>query len=100
MVQRVGGSRRKTRSKFKKNIRAKGKVSVVSFFQHFDVGEKVLLKADPSVHAGMYHARFHAKVGKVLGYRGKCVKVEIVDGSKPKLLILHPVHLRRCQKQK
>ena len=99
MGSRVGGSRRKTRSKFRKNIREKGKISVVSFLQTFQEGEQVLLKAEPAVQSGLYHTRFHSKIGIVQKQRGKCVEVKIKDGNKPKMLIIHPIHLKKCQNQ-
>jgi len=100
MVTRAGGLRRKSRNKFRKKIRSKGKVSIVAFFQKFGPGDQVVLKAEPSFHKGLYHVKFHSKVGRVLKSRGDCFEVEIKDGNKPKTLIIHPVHLRRCQKQK
>jgi|TARA_Y100000310_G_C20431393_1_gene691628 large subunit ribosomal protein L21e len=100
MTSRIGGSRRKTRSKFRKNIRTKGKISTVNFFQKFSPGDQVILKAETSVHKGLYHARFHSKVGRVLKSRGDCFEVEIKDGNKPKTLVVHPVHLKKCQTQK
>jgi large subunit ribosomal protein L21e len=95
MAQRVGGSRRKTRHKLQKDIRHKGKISVTRYFQEFNEGDKVLLALEPAVHGGMYHPRFHSKVGVVKSKKGTCYNVAITDGDKKKTLIVHPVHLRR-----
>jgi large subunit ribosomal protein L21e len=95
MGQRIGGSRRKTRHKFQKGTREKGKISLTRYFQEFSTGEKVLLDLEPAVHGGMYHPRFHSKVGVVKSKSGKCYNVGIKDGNKEKTLIVHPVHLRR-----
>jgi len=95
MVQRIGGFRRKTRFKLQKGIREKGKVSLSKYFQKFEVGDKVCLKAEPSVHKGMYFPRFHGKVGEVSRRRGFCYEVTIKDGNKQKMLIVHPVHMKR-----
>lgn len=95
MAKRVGGFRRKTRSKLKKHVRDKGKIVIKSYFQEFKLGDKVLLKAEPAVQKAMYFPRFHAKTGTVQGKRGKCYEVSIMDGHKKKLVIVHPVHLRR-----
>ncbi len=95
MVKRIGGFRRKTRSKLKKPVRSRGKITIKHYFQEFKVGEKVLLKAEPAVQKAMYFPRFHAKIGVVEGKRGKCYEVRIKDGHKKKLLVIHPVHLRK-----
>lgn len=96
MVQRVGGFRRKTRSKLKKNIREKGKISFSKYFQKFKKEERVRLNAEPAYQRGMYYPRFHNKMGTIKGMKGKCYEVMIKDGNKEKLLIVHPVHLKRA----
>ena len=93
MVDRVGGFRRKTRYKFRKNVRNRGKLSQRRFFQTFDAGEKVRLEAESSYQDGMYFPRFHGKVGIVGKRVGRCYEVKIKDFSKEKTLIIHPVHL-------
>jgi len=95
MVTRMGGSRRKTRSKLKKSIASRGKLSISGYMQEFSGGEKVVLKADPSRQKGMYFPRFHGKVGVVKGRRGDSYEVEIKDFRKHKTLFVHPVHLKR-----
>lgn len=95
MVQRSGGFRRKTRHKLKKNIRQKGKISIHNYLQEFKSGDKVLLKAEPSIQKGMYFPRFHSKVGIITKKQGKCYKILIKDHNKEKILIVHPIHLKR-----
>lgn len=95
MVQRIGGFRRKTRGKLSKRIGEKGRIIISRFLQRFEEGEKVKLAADPAYQKGMYHPRFHGKAGVVKGKEGSCYKVEIKDGKKAKLLIVHPIHLRK-----
>ena len=95
MVTRIGGSRRKTRSKVKKNFRKKGKISIGNYFQIFKEGDKVKLYVEPAIQKGMYCPRFFGKVGEILGKVGKCYKVKIKDFNKTKELIVHPVHLLR-----
>jgi large subunit ribosomal protein L21e len=95
MVTRMGGSRRKTRSKLKKSIANRGKLSITAFLQEFKDGDKVVLKADPSYQKGMYFPRFHGKVGVVMGRRGDSYKVDIKDFRRHKTLFVHPVHLKR-----
>jgi len=98
MVQRVGGFRRKTRDKLSKNFRQKGKISLTSYFQKFIEGDKVTLLAEPAVQKGMYFPRFHGKKAIVQRQKGECYEVLIKDGNKDKVLIVHPVHLKRVQK--
>lgn len=95
MVQRIGTLRRKTRSKFKKEHRNKGKLNISSYFQKFKVGDRVALKVEPAVQKGMYVPRYHGITGKIAGMQGKCCKVEISDKGKKKELLVHPVHLKR-----
>lgn len=94
MVTRIGGFRRKTRSKLRKNIRQRGKISLSNYFKQYDIGAKVTLVGEPAVHKGMFFPRFKGKAGVVTGKQGSCYNVEIKDGKKVKTLIVHPVHLR------
>ena len=94
MSNRIGGLRRKSRYKLKKERRRKGKISVSRFMQTFKSGQRVHLSVEPSMHKGVYHPRFIGKTGTVRGLRGKCYEVSIKDGDKEKLLIVHPVHLK------
>lgn len=93
MANKIGGLKRKSRYKLKKERRQKGKVSVSRFMQVFNTGQKVHLSIEPSIHKGDYHPKYIGKTGVVKGSRGKCYKVTINDKGKEKLLIIHPVHL-------
>ncbi|HLC61240.1 MAG TPA: 50S ribosomal protein L21e [Candidatus Nanoarchaeia archaeon] len=95
MVQRMGGLRRKTRYKFTKETRRRGKISITRYFQSFNVGDKVYLHVEPAVQKGMYHPRFMGNGGIIAGKRGRCYIVNINDRGKQKELIVHPVHLKR-----
>ncbi|MCD4666263.1 50S ribosomal protein L21e [archaeon] len=95
MVSRTGSARRKTRSKYKKNIRQKGKLSLTKYLQSFKPDEKVCLKAEPAYQKGMYFRRFHGQIGIIKRKKGACYEVLIKDGNKPKTLIVHPIHLQR-----
>jgi large subunit ribosomal protein L21e len=93
--KRIGGYRRKTRQKMTKGHRQKGKISLSSFFQSFNIGDNVAFLAEPAYQKGMYHPRYHGKVGVVKAKRGDCYEVGIKDGSVSKTMIVHPVHLKR-----
>ncbi len=95
-MQRTGGYRRKTRSKLRKNVRAKGKVAIRNFFQSFNEGDRVNLVAEPGVQRGIYHPRFHGRTGVVTSKQGNSYYVKIKDGNKEKSIIVHPVHLKKA----
>ena len=95
MVKRTGSSRRKSKRKLIKPLRKRGKLSIAKYLAKFSKGDRVVLKAEPSVQTGMYAVRFHGKVGTVDGKQGSCYHVLIKDGSKQKDLIVHPVHLNK-----
>ncbi len=96
MVKRIGGIRRKTRYRFRKEKRGRGKISITRYFQSFNLGDKVYLSVESSVQKGMYHPNFMDKVGVIKGKRGKCYEVLINDIGKEKTLIVHPVHLKKA----
>ena len=96
MVKRMGGMRRKTRYKLRKEKRGKGKISITNYFQPFNMGDKVYLSVESAVQKGMYHPRFMGRSGIIKGKRGKCYEVLINDIGKEKKLIVHPVHLKKA----
>ena len=91
---RIGGDRRKSKFKLTKEKRRKGKISLTMFMQSFEMGQKVHLSIEPSIHKGSYHSRFIGKTGIIKGSRGKCFEVSINDGNKEKMIIIHPIHLK------
>ena len=96
MVKRIGGIRRKTRYKFRKEKRNRGKISITRYFQAFTVGDKVYLGVESAVQKGMYYPHFMGKSGIIKSKRGNCYEVTINDLGKEKTLIIHPVHLRKA----
>ena len=95
MTKRLGGFRRKTRSKLRKDPRTRSKISIANYLQEFDINDKIILKAEPGIQKAMYFPRFHAKHGIIQGRQGSCYKILIKDGKKDKVLIVHPIHLKR-----
>ena len=95
MVDRVGGFRRNTRYKLRKNVRQRGKISLRRFLQSFEVGDTVRLAAEPAYQKGMYFPRFYGKFGVVSKKVGSCYEVQIKDG-KTKTVVVHPVHLTKA----
>ena len=92
---RIGGLRRKSRHKFTKSKKNKGKISLTRYLQKFDIGQKVILRVEPAIQKGMYASRFISKTGIVKGTQGRCYKIEIDDLGKNKTLIVHPIHLKK-----
>lgn len=95
MGKRKGGSRRKSRQALRKHVRERGKISISQYFAKYSIGDRVVLKANPAIHKGLYDARFHGRSGKIIGKRGACYKISVVEGNKTKTLIVHPVHLTK-----
>ena len=96
MSKRKGGFRRKSRGELTKPRSEKGKLSLRRYLAKFSEGDKVVLKLDPTVNEGTFHARFIGKAGTVESKRGACYMVRIKDINKSKTLIVHPIHLRKC----
>jgi len=94
MVKRIGSLIRKTRHKYGRNFRQKGKLSLSSLFQSFDAGQKVCLKSNSTVQKGNFHPRFHGKIGIIKSKIGRCYKVLIKDQGKEKILQVNPIHLK------
>ena len=94
MVDRKGkGKRRKSRDKLSKYVRERGKIKIRKWLQDFKTGDYVHIKIDPSVHIGVPSHKFYGRTGMVVGKRGDCYEVKVVDGNKEKIIIVHPVHL-------
>lgn len=95
MVKASRGIRRKTRNILSKTARTKGMTPITHEFQEFDVGEKVSVVIDPTIHKGMPHMRFQGKTGVVSGKQGRAFVVDLKDGDKPKTVIARPEHLKK-----
>jgi large subunit ribosomal protein L21e len=88
------GPRKKTRYKFKKELRRRGIPPVTAAIQKFEVGQKVHIVCEPSVHEGMPNRRFHGKTGTIVGQRGRAWLLQIRDGESVKTVIARPQHLK------
>jgi large subunit ribosomal protein L21e len=94
-MARIGGLRRKKVKIFTKQQKNKGKVSLRRYLSEFNVGDRVSLTIEPAVHEGTYCPRFVGKSGTILAKKGTCYEVQIMDFAKSKVLIVHPVHMRK-----
>ena len=77
----------------RKGVRERGLSRISRAIQKFEVGQKVHIVIDASVHKGMPHKRFHGRTGTVKGMRGRAYIVEVRDGGKIKQLFVRPEHL-------
>ncbi len=91
------GKRSKTRSKYRKNIREKGKTPISKIIQDFDIGTKAVIKVDPSVHDGQPHRKFHGRTGTIVGKQGKAFMLKVKDGNDYKKVISRPEHLEKVK---
>lgn len=88
------GMRKKTRYKFKKDLRTRGLTPVTRLIQVFEEGQRVHIVCDSSTQKGMPHRRFHGKTGTVVGRQGRAWVLTIKDGNKTKTVVSRPQHLR------
>ncbi len=95
MAPKSKGFRSGSRHVLKKSPRERGKVPITRFLQEFNIGDRVAIDIEPSVHKGMPHPRFQGRVGKVIGKRGRAYIVEVPDMDSKKILIVLPVHLKK-----
>jgi len=79
-----------------KNVKERGKIALTKFFRKFEDGARVCLKAEPAYQKGIYDLRYHGKIGTVKKKKGRCYEVEIQDFKKQKIMIVHPVHLKKA----
>ncbi|MFQ6085744.1 MAG: 50S ribosomal protein L21e [Candidatus Bathyarchaeia archaeon] len=63
--------------------------------RRYRVGERVVIRIDRGVHAGMPHRRYQGRVGTIVEERGSSYVVEIAVGKrKVKKIISRPEHLK------
>ena len=92
-MRKSKGYRSKTRRLLRKSPRERGKMRLSKLLHEYQPGNSVVIKIDPSVQKGMPHRRYHGKVGKVVGMRGKSYIVSVTQGDAVKEIIVRPEHL-------
>jgi large subunit ribosomal protein L21e len=93
MGRRAKGLRHKTRSLLTRKPRERGKTGLTKILHEYAVGEKVVVKLDPSMHKGMPHRRFQGHVGLISQKKGKAYVVKVTQGEAMKEIIVRPEHL-------
>ena len=81
-----------------KRARDRGLSPITKAFQKFDVGDRVHVEIDPSIHKGQPHVRFHGLTGVVAGMQGKAYMLDVYAGNKKKQILVRPEHLRKAAK--
>eukprot|EP00811_Abedinium_folium_P009161 NODE_18467_length_891_cov_18.113874.p2 GENE.NODE_18467_length_891_cov_18.113874~~NODE_18467_length_891_cov_18.113874.p2 ORF type:complete len:161 (+),score=36.03 NODE_18467_length_891_cov_18.113874:103-585(+) len=71
------GLRARTRDKFSKAYRTKGRPSVSRYLTVFKRGEYVDIKADPSIQKGMPFSFYHGRTGIIFNVTKGAVGVEV-----------------------
>ncbi|NHI83909.1 MAG: 50S ribosomal protein L21e [Candidatus Thorarchaeota archaeon] len=94
MVKKSHGYRARTRSLMSKRIRERGMSSLSQLLVDYEIGQRVDIVINPSVHKGMPHRRYHGRTGIVTDMRGRGVVVEVKLGRATKTLIVRPDHLQ------
>ncbi|PKM92145.1 MAG: 50S ribosomal protein L21e [Euryarchaeota archaeon HGW-Euryarchaeota-1] len=98
MARRSGGLRSGARYKLRVKSRDKGAQNIAKRLQEFENNDIVMIKTIANRHQGMPHTHFLGKQGSVIGKKGRCYMVSVLDGSKAKTIISHPVHLQKVSK--
>ncbi len=93
MVKSSKGFRSRSRGTFTKEVREKGLPPVTRYLRAFEVGEKVVVRIEPSDPHGQPHPRYQGRTCTVLGRSGKAYRIEFLDGGKRKELVANPIHL-------
>jgi large subunit ribosomal protein L21e len=93
MVLTSWGFRRKTRRKLAGQMRDKFKSE--TFLKEFAVGDKVVVRQNPTSQKGMPYPRYLGKVGTVTGKRGSSYVIDVRTGGVVNELQVRPEHLRK-----
>lgn len=93
MVKSSKGFRSRSRGTFTKRVRDRGLPPITRFLREFQVGEKVMVRIEPSEPHGQPHPRYQGRVCTVVARTGRAYRIEFRDGGKRKELIALPIHL-------
>ncbi len=93
MVKSSKGFRSRSRGTFTKKAREKGLPPITRFLRTFEVGERVIVRLEPSDPHGQPHPRYQGRNCVVVGQVGRAYRLSFLDGGKEKQLIANPVHL-------
>jgi len=92
-MRRSKGYRSRTRSLLRKHPRERGKIGLSRILRAYQIGDKVTILLDASVHKGMPHRRYHGRSGTIQEKRGKSYVVSVEMGKQTKQIIAKPEHI-------
>lgn len=95
MAEMSRGPRARSGRKLMKSVREKGMPPITRMLRQFEIGDKVAIDIEPSIHSGMPHHRFQGLVGVVTGKQGDAYIVELNINRVKKKIIAMPVHLKK-----
>lgn len=93
-MRKSKGYRAQTRVLLRKTPRERGKIGLSKILRSYAIGNKVVVKIDPSVHKGMPHRRYYGKIGVIADKRGQSYVVHVPQGNATKEIIVRPEHLK------
>ena len=94
MVKKSHGYRARTRDLMSKKVRKRGLSPLSAVLIDYEMGQRVNIVINPSMHKGMPHRRYHGRTGIVKGTRGRGIVIDVQVGKATKTLIVRPEHLR------
>ncbi len=80
----------------KKRVEEKGMRPPTYLLHDYKIGDKVLIKINPTYHKGMPHSRYHGKIATVTGSRGRAYILKVRNMDKVKDIIVRPEHMVPC----
>jgi large subunit ribosomal protein L21e len=92
-MRRSKGYRSRTRSLLRKHPRERGKIGLSRVLRAYQIGDKVTILLEASVHKGMPHRRYHGRSGTIQEKRGKSYVVNVEMGKQTKQIIARPEHI-------
>jgi large subunit ribosomal protein L21e len=92
-MKKSKGYRHGTRRLSTKAPRDKGRPKLGKLLFAYEVGSRVIVKADSSVQKSLPHRRFHGKIGTVMAKRGRGYVVSVSQGNAVKEIIVRSEHL-------
>ncbi|MGA3404270.1 MAG: 50S ribosomal protein L21e [Candidatus Bathyarchaeia archaeon] len=92
-MRRSKGYRSRTRSLLRKHPRERGKIGLSRILRAYQIGDKVTILLEASVHKGMPHRRYHGRSGTIQEKRGKSYVVNVEMGKQTKQIIARPEHI-------
>lgn len=91
--KKAKGKQSRSRRKLKKDKR--DTLTVNKMLSSFEVGDRVQVDVDSSVHSAMPSHKTQGLTGIVKGKEGINCVVDVKRGEKEKHLVVHPVHLKK-----